>query len=137
MILPSRLTIAAIAGCAILVPLSIGLSWNLGLQHRDKVAAQKARDGFQTELVSTRDQLTTCKGSRLGLQAGLDEQNAALARLRKEAAAAQARAAQAVAAAQARAAAASADAERWRSFQPQEGESRCDAAFRLHQESLR
>ena len=139
--LPSRWTLITTGLCAVAIPLSIWLSFDLGRAKFERDQAAKARDGLHSEIYTPttgyRDRLTTCTNSRLALQGELDTQNEAVKNLKSQGDAAAARAAAAIAAARAEARAANAAAEKWRQFQPAEGETICEAAFRLHQESTR
>lgn len=136
---PSRLTIAAVAGCAALLPLSIWLGWTAGVANRDRVTAEAEAD--RLDLLITAPQtgyiarLTSCQVSLAGAQASVAAQNAAIDNLQQAADAAGARAAAAVAAAQASARAAERRADAVLTAVPREGEGRCEAAFRLHQEN--
>lgn len=137
---PSRLAIAAVAGCAVLIPLCGWLGWTAGVAKHDRDQAERtAADLDQLINHPTRGyvaRLSTCRASLAGAEASVRTQNAAVAQLRAEAVASEARAAAAVRAAQAEARAANSRALTILQAQPNPGESRCDAAFRLHRENL-
>lgn len=140
MILPSRLTMLLGGATALLLPLCIVASWNWGVSHRGMVAQKKLAQGYYaeiyTETTGYRDRLTVCQANTKGLMEGLSVQNQAVERLEKEANALQASADARVAAARAQTRAAEAARQSLLRAQPKEGEAECDAAFRLHQETL-
>lgn len=137
---PSRLTVAAVAGCAVLIPLCGWLGWTAGVAKHDRDRAEETTAELDQlikhPVTGYIARLTTCQTSLTGAEASVRTQNAAVDRLRAEALAGEARAAAAVRAAQAEARAANGRAMALLQAQPNPGESRCDAAFRLHRENL-
>lgn len=139
MILPSRLTIVALAGCAILLPTAVGLGWTAGVAKRNQAAAERKAAGYHQEIYEPnagyRDRLTTCSTSLAGAQASVETQNKAIQALRDSGAAATRQAQDRLAAEQARTRAAQSSYQALLQSRPHEGETACDAAFRLHQEN--
>lgn len=138
--LPSRLTIAAVLGCVILFPLAIGGAWMAGIANRDKVQAERLAKDLDTQITAPSTgyiaRLTACQTSLRGAEASVKRQNQAVDILTREAADATARANAAVSSAQAQARAAERRAQAVLQARPAEGETVCDAAFRLHQEDV-
>lgn len=139
-LVPSRLTVAAVIGCLVLIPLSIALAWSAGVAQHDRRQAQVEAAALKAEIIAPATgyiaRLTTCQSALSGTEASLKVQNAAVDQLRQAAAADAARADRLVKTAQAQAAAAERRIQAVLQAQPREGESRCEAAFRLHQEAL-
>lgn len=136
---PSRLTVAAVLGCAILLPLAVTASWNWGVAHRDAARIERDRKGLDLALndpvTGYVARLSTCQVSLRGAEASIGRQNAAIESLRLAGEQATARAAASVQAAQDRARSAERAAQSILQERPREGEGQCDAAFRLHQEN--
>ncbi|MEC7797455.1 MAG: hypothetical protein VX755_09050 [Pseudomonadota bacterium] len=139
-LLPSRLTIAAVVGCLVFIPLSMALAWSAGVAEHDRRRVQTEADALKAQITAPATgyiaRLATCETSLSGTQASIQLQNAAVETLRSAAADAAARADRLVQVAQAQASAAERRARTVLQSQPREGESRCEAAFRLHQEAL-
>lgn len=138
--LPSRLTIAAVLGCIVFIPLAIWASWTAGVAEHGRKAAQKTADAYHLAITAPTTgyiaRLATCKASLSGAEGSLRTQNAAVETLRQAAAADAARAKRLVRAAQLQASAADRRAQAVLQSQPRDGEGRCEAAFRLHQETV-
>lgn len=139
-LMPSRLTVAAVIGCIVFIPLAIWASWTAGVAEHGRRAAQKNADAYHLAITAPTTgyiaRLATCKASLLGAEGSLQVQNAAVEKLRQAAAADAARADSLVRAAQLRASAAERRAQAVLQSQPRDGEGRCEAAFRLHQETV-
>lgn len=139
-LLPSRLTIAAVLGCIVFIPLAIWASWTAGVAEHGRKAAQKTADAYHLAITAPTTgyiaRLATCKASLSGAEGSLRTQNAAVETLRQAAAAGAARAERLVGAAQLQASAADRRAQAVLQSQPRDGEGRCEAAFRLHQETV-
>lgn len=139
--LPSRLTIAALAGCAILLPLAIGTSWSLGVANAGKVTAERAHkkldDEVNTPVTGLRFQYAQCTAERGNLKAAAEAQNAAVSAMKAEADRRARQAAQAVSAARQKQRTAEARARALLTQSPRPGESLCEAADRIIMESVR
>ncbi|WEK38665.1 MAG: hypothetical protein P0Y50_08875 [Candidatus Brevundimonas colombiensis] len=139
-IFPSRLTLAAVVGCLIFIPLAIWLGWTGGVAEHDRRQAQAAADAYHAQIADPTTgyaaRLGRCAASLSGAEAAVNRQSEAVRDLQKTAAEDAARAERLVQAAQAQAIAADRRARAVLQAQPRDGESRCDAAFRLHQEAL-
>lgn len=137
---PSRLTLAAVMGSIVLVPLATWTSWKAGVADHDRRAAQAVSADYHRQITAPATgyiaRLATCNASLSGAEGSLRVQNAAVEKLRQAAASDAARADRLVKAAQAQATAAERRAQTVLQFQPRDGEGRCDAAFRLHQETI-
>lgn len=140
-LLPSRFAMAAGIACAIFIPLAVFTSYGWGLSHRDLVREELRADGLHAEIYDPatgyRDRLTTCANSLSGATSALTQQNGEVDRLKREGDAATARAQAAIRTAQEQARVAERQVQSLLSQQPHEGESRCDAAYRLIQEYVR
>lgn len=139
-LLPSRLTIAAVLGCIVFIPLAIWASWTAGVAEHGRKEAQKTADAYHLAITAPTTgyiaRLATCKASLSGAEGSLRTQNAAVETLRQAAAADAARAERLVRSAQLQASAADRRAQAVLQSQPRDGEGRCEAAFRLHQETV-
>lgn len=137
---PSRLTVAAVLGCIVLIPLAIWTSWKAGVADHDRRGAQALAADYHRQITAPTTgfiaRLESCKASLAGTEGSLRVQNAAVETLRQTAAADAARAERLVKAAQAQTVAAERRVQTMLQFQPRDGEGRCDAAFRLHQETI-
>lgn len=140
-LLPSRLTIAALAGCAILLPLAIGTAWSLGVANRDKATIERAHKKLDAEVnapgVGLRFQYAACTAERGNLQAASDAQNAAVSAMKAESDRRAAEAAKAVTEARQKQRTAEARARALLSQTPRPGESLCAAADRIILEAAR
>ena len=138
--MPSRLTVAAVLGCVIFAGLAIWLGWTAGVAEHDRRQAQGLADAYHAQITAPTTgfiaRLETCKASLSGAEGSLRVQNAAVEKLRQAAAADAARADSLVRAAQLQANAAERRAQAVLQSQPRDGEGRCEAAFRLHQETV-
>lgn len=137
---PSRLTVAAVVGCAVLIPL-------VAVTGRSAIVANAALDRAEARVVELDRQiqepvtgyiarLATCRSSLGSMEAGVKTQNAAIEGLRQRALESEARAEAAVRGAQAQARATERRAQAVLQARPRDGEGQCDAAYRLHQENL-
>lgn len=139
-LMPSRLTVAAVLGCIVFIPLAIWASWSASVANRERQAAQATADAYHLAITAPTTgyiaKLATCKASLSGAEGSLRVQNAAVEKLRQAAAADAARADSLVRAAQLQASAAERRAQSVLQSQPRDGEGRCEAAFRLHQETV-
>ena len=137
---PSRLTVAAVVGCAVLIPLAVTASYQWGVTHRDLVKEEQRGDALYAEIntegTGYKDRLTMCGANLAGVQAALARQNQAVDDLKAASDAAAVRAQAAVDAAQARARAAQQQAQTLLLETPRPGETRCDAADRLILEEI-
>lgn len=138
---PSRLTVAAVVGCAVLIPAAVVASWGWGVSHRDAVREAGRADELYGQIhdkgTGLADRLTTCGVSLTGVRTELTRQNQAVDQLKADGDAATARAQTAVKAAQDRARSAERQVQALLAEQPREGEGRCEAALRLIQENVR
>lgn len=138
---PSRLTVAAVLGCVVFIPLAVTTSYQWGVTHRDMVREEQRANGLWSDInapnVGYKDRLTRCGANLAGAQASLARQNQAVDDLKAASDAAADRAQAAVDAAQARARAAQQQAQALLLETPRPGETRCDAADRLILEQVR
>ncbi|WP_297803374.1 hypothetical protein [uncultured Brevundimonas sp.] len=128
-IFPSRLTIIATVICLVAVPLAVFSSYGWGLSHRDFVRV----DG---ELKEERAQHAACQLDRAHAQTALRNQSAQIEALAAAGEVAKAEAEARVKEAQTRARAAEREVHRILAEQKREGETACDAAFRLIMETV-
>lgn len=139
-LLPSRLTIAAVLGCIVFAALSIWLGWTAGVAEHDRRQAQAQADSLDGQINDPTTgyvaRLTQCRSGIADATASLDRQSRAIETLRAAGQAAAERAARQVQAAQAQAGAAERRAQAVLQAQLREGEAPCEAAFRLHQETI-
>ena len=137
---PSRLTVAAVVGCLVFIPLAIWGGWSAGVAEHDRRQAQAAADAYHAEITAPTTgyiaRLSQCRTDLAGATASLGRQTAAVAALRQAAAEDAVRADRLVQAAQNQARAADRRVQTVLQAQPRDGEGRCEAAFRLHQEAL-
>lgn len=140
-LLPSRFAMAAAIACVIFIPLAVFASYGWGLSHRDLVREEGRANGLHAEIYDPatgyRDRLTTCAHNLSGATTALTHQNGEVDRLMREGDAASARAQAAIRVAQDQARAAERQVQSLLTQQPRDGESRCDAAYRLIQEYVR
>lgn len=138
---PSRLTIAAVAGCAVLLPAAVWSSWQWGLANAGKVTAERAHKKLDAEVntpgTGLRFQLAQCVAERGNLKAASEAQNAAVSAMKAEADRRASQAAQAVSAARQKQRTAEARARALLAQSPRPGESLCEAADRIIQEAVR
>lgn len=138
---PSRLTIAAVVGCAVLLPVAVWTSWNLGLANAGKVVAENAHKKLDAEVnapgTGLRFQYAACTAERGNLQAASEAQNAAVSAMKAESDRRAAEAAKAVTEARQKQRTAEARARALLSQTPRPGESLCEAADRIILEAAR
>lgn len=138
---PSRLTVAAVIGCAILIPAAVVASWGWGVAHRDAVREGGRADELYGQIhdkgTGYADRLTTCGVNLASVGAVVERQSKAVDQLKADADAATARAQASVREAQTRARTAERQVQALMAEQPREGEGRCEAAYRLIQETVR
>lgn len=139
-LMPSRLTVAAVLGCIVFIPVAIWASWTAGVAEHGRKAAQTTADAYHQAITAPKTgyiaRLATCEASLSGAEGSLRVQNAAVETLRQAAAADAARANRLVRAAERQATVAERRAQAVLQAQPRDGEGRCEAAFRLHQETV-
>lgn len=131
----NRITLAVLA--VALLATSINLGWQNGVSRRAAVAATKQAAELDGKLTTTEAELTTCETNLFNARTTIDRQNKAIDNVIRSADEAEARARVRIREAQAQALIAQRQVEAVRNFEPNEGESQCDAAFRLHRESIR
>lgn len=133
---PSKWAIAAGLGCAILIPSTIGLSYKYGIERHDRKQVESKLETETDKKDTAERKLASCGTQLSGATASVKLQNdrisellAAQTRLR-QAAEARLRSEQA----QTR----RAEAQRQTLLRQQmlEGESACDAAWRIHRENV-
>ena len=138
---PSRLTVAAVLGCVVFIPLAVTASYQWGVTHRDMVREEQRANGLWSDInapnVGYKDRLTMCGANLAGAHSALARQNQAVDDLKAASDAAAVRAQAAVDAAQARARAAQQQAQALLLETPRPGETRCEAADRLILEQVR
>lgn len=124
-----KLIIAALAlGAVILVAAAITLGWQAGQARKRADALDHA---INAPVVGYKDQLTTCRNSRLSLEQTVAEQNKAVETLEAEAKARTDAAKKALADARAGQRAAEGRVRTLLREQPRAGETQCEAADRL------
>jgi len=137
---PSRLTVAAVAGCAVLLPAAVFASWQWGLANAEKVSAERAHkrldDEVNAPVTGLRFQYAQCLSDRGNLQAATEAQSAAVDAMKAEADRRADQAAQAVSAARQRQRAAEARARALMAQAPRPGETLCEAADRIILEAV-
>lgn len=115
----------------------IALGWQNGVSRRATVAAQAQVEKLDWQLVEKQEALTVCETNLFNARTSIRNQNEAIDQVIRSAAEAKARSEARIKAAEAQTRAAQRRAETIRTFQPQDGETQCEAAFRLHQETSR
>ncbi|MFC5373984.1 hypothetical protein ACFPIF_15580 [Brevundimonas faecalis] len=133
MILPSRLTIAACAATAILLPVSIWTSWNWGVANR--LHSQLDAE-VNTPKTGMRFKYAACEAERGNLEARIERQNRAVQDLKAESDRRTAAADRAIAEARRAQQTAEARSRAIRNQQPRPGEGLCEAADRIIVEAV-
>ncbi|KIC52628.1 hypothetical protein RM53_16735, partial [Brevundimonas nasdae] len=79
---PSRLTVAAVLGCVVFIPLAVTASYQWGVTHRDMVREEQRANGLWSDInapnVGYKDRLTMCGANLAGAQSALARQNQAV-----------------------------------------------------------
>lgn len=118
----------------------IALGWQNGVSRRATVAAEAQTEKLNLAITEPRNgyiaRIASCQSELAGARISINSQNAAIDQVIRSAAEAKARSEARIKAAEAQTRAAQRRAETIRTFQPQDGETQCEAAFRLHRESI-
>jgi len=133
MILPSRLTIAAVTATVILLPVSVWSSWNWGVAHRMHATLDAE---VNTPVTGMRFKYAACEAERGNLEAQVERQNRAVLDIKAESDRRTEAANRAVAEARRAQQTAEARAQSIRNQQPRPGESLCQAADRVIVEAV-
>lgn len=131
-LLSGRWTLIASGLVAVLIPLTIWTAYGWGVAHHDRVReigrANELDLQINTPATGFRDRLAACQVSRIGLEAGITEQNRAVQEMSEQAARLEADAARRIAAAQDKARQAERRSQSILTRQPAAGVDRCQAA---------
>lgn len=138
-LLTNRFVLGGAAALFLFASISLGWQWGLA-----KKAAREANDNadrlelsIEAPVTGFRARLATCEASLAGARISIDSQNDAIDEVIRTADEAKARAEARIKAAEQKARVAQRQIEDIRDFQAEGNETQCEAAFRLHQETIR
>lgn len=133
---PSRLTIFAVLGCVVFIPLAIFMSYSYGVTQRDltKVSAEKVV--VSQQLQKKTEELAVCAAQRDLNSRVLKDVERSMEKLRQESDTYRRNAEARLRTERARTQAAERGRQALLRQQPQANETICEAAWRIHRENL-